>query len=43
MKFRARWEPRWPAFAIGFSKNYKAKRYALFNIIIWAIVLEVTW
>lgn len=43
MKLHYRWEPRWPAFALGFAKNYKEKRYDRFNLIIWAIVLEVTW
>jgi len=43
MKFHYRWEPRWPAFALGFSKQWRSKRYDCFNLILWAIVLEVTW
>lgn len=42
MRFQARLEPRWPAFAIGFHKS-RGRRYDTFSLIIWALVLEVKW
>jgi hypothetical protein len=43
MKFNARWEPRWPCFAIGFSRASKSKWYRSFTVIVWPLVFEITW
>ena len=43
MKFNARWEPRWPCFAIGFSRGPRRNKYRSFSVIVWAMVLEITW
>lgn len=43
MTFHYRWEPRWPAFAIGFTRTRGSDRYNVFNIILWPLVLEVLW
>lgn len=43
MKFAYRWEPRWPAFAVGFYRGRRADPYQKFTLIIWAAVFEITW
>lgn len=37
---RIEWEPRWPAFAIGFYRPKFWSRYT-FTIVLWAIVIEI--
>ena len=37
---RIDWEPRWPAFAIGFHKRRFHSNYT-FTIVLWALVIEV--
>lgn len=38
--FRIDWEPRWPAFAIGFHKRKFYSSYT-FTIVLWALVIEI--
>lgn len=37
---RIDWEPRWPAFAIGFHKRRFYSNYT-FTIVLWALVIEI--
>lgn len=43
MKFAYRWEPRWPAFAVGFYRGARKSQYRSFTLIVWAMVFEITW
>lgn len=38
--FRIDWEPRWPAFAIGFHKRRFYSNYT-FTIVLWPVVIEI--
>lgn len=41
MKLNLRWEPRWPAFAIGFYRGKRTDKYSKFSVILWALVFEI--
>jgi len=43
MKLNLRWEPRWPAFAIGFYRGKRTAPYTMFHIILWPVVIEFDW